>query len=1467
MKTRFVAYDRLGARRGVITDPLDASLTSTLNELSVLTLHYARSGLNSSMLDNAPELAVEWFNGSTWVELRDARLRSLTVDFDHLEDVPTRRYDFIGIGEALKGVLVYGAYGLPVNKDGHPQFKVSNAGRILATIWDNAVGRGWTGFSRSFSPTTDSNGAPWAQNFTISYSVDQNLLNILQQLVAQGLVDFYWQGRTLHVYNAGTYLARDMSVGTTPIKFDGGLTGIDAAPEMEDVSNLATHVVVLGENKLRWEFPTTTIIPEGRREIVLSYSGVDDIGTAQILANPHILRAQNYLKNTTRQFHLSDDTVMHPHEDYLVGDWVKVLRGTTYERMRIYSINLQRNANGLQGFIQLGDRVDDLLEIMYARIQGLTGGVANEGGTPPPATGRIPEAPTGLVVSSDAYIDKNGLTQGTLAMTWAHSGQDTNGESIVINEYIVYYRASTETAWRFLTTSSVTNATASPLTVYDGNGDLITYQIRVVAVSGTGLRSASSSTVNVLMDADTTAPNRPYFQQANVTTWLMTVKVTWDGTLTTTGSNHLSPPPDFERIEVFQDTQASMATEVKIGEIYGQWDFANVPAAVAGQTLYFRMYAIDRSQNRSTPSDVKSITPQANVDISKITAVIDAAAVQITNAGNLVISTGNTLSAKLSAQDGLISTANTNISGLQTNYTTQSGQITALQTTVSGKNKIVRNTGNATGTTDYVNGDRWEKWSTLSAGGKLQATWRFNGTSWIAEEIDPIYIPQVDIGSGTFGNFDGGRITVGSLKTSAFAVSDLVNFAPSPAESPGDWTLSGGMTIVTTALDDSGKRFSVADNGAIAYARGPFMAVKPAQVLYGYAKIFRGTGVQNLYVRYYFYDKDKVEHATTPFINVPNGNNAGGSGSVLDGAVTVPAGTAFARYTLVASATAGTAGFYLVDGFRQSSTVQIQGGAITANEINASSVGAAVGAFVKLDVKDLVVTGTGNMNSAVITELYTAVVRSKRVIADMMVVGRGVNGLVDEYFDQADTKAYRHTLAGSWGSYGVSGANSLNTYGNGSLTPGTARTFYFDTQAPTYSKDHYIPVEPGQKWRFSVMYTSGTSGPRAGVRIIRRDGTTAFTTIGGGMAKRDGTSNVYDPAGTLATMERVYTVPADVAFVSPAIQFESTCTSATVYGGATFTNMATASLIADGAVTARTLTVTEEMWTNILHFKKLSGDEIDANLLTSDVAWIGTLRGGILINDSVDTGMLKADAITAKHTLTGPTIQTIATANRGIKLTSSSLKAWNTTTSINTFTLDAATGDVLVSTLSTSASGARVKVWDNFAGRAQADFYTDTSGQHGSIYTEPQAGNGGYVTNVMHYTGTPTTASNWTARLTLFADETWALGSRTAVAQITGDGSGQIFMRGKMIKNNGAATTTETFLVGTTVAQSNATGSISITYAAPVPSGTRTVIATADSASVAQIATQSTTGSGVTFLYSTTASSNLTVRFLSVWTT
>lgn len=943
------------------------------------------------------------------------------------------------------------------------------------------------------------------------------------------------------------------------------------------------------------------------------------------------------------------------------------------------------------------------------------------------------------------------------------------------------------------------------------------------------------------------------------------------------------------------------------------------------------------------------------------------------------------------------------------------------QASANGKNNVYYLAAKPAGSS-FADGDT--VFIRSGVGAPITEQWKWIKTgpttgSWNQETIGHQVLASIDLGKATIGELDGIYIKSKSIRANQLLVTDLTNFAPSLAESPNDWTLSGPMTIGTTSLDPSGWQFNTVDNATNAWARGPFMAVRPGESLYATATLYRNGSTSSPpgYLRYEWYDKDKA--ALTPgYAGAPQPSTSAG-GTKFELTATVPATAAYARFVLVFSPVVGSginAGWYNIMGYRQNSSVMIADGAVTADKVVANGITAkqilvgdfaniAIGSdfedasavpwnlhadhtistatkksgtsslklaagtgarssyFVgdlrvkegeqyyfryyayidsafngttgnsKLRVGDqtgaiiadktyanitprstwtsvpleLVITvpagvtslsvtlnndntagtayiddiqirrmseasliqnlgveklvaSSASMDTATIDKLWSDVVRSRRMTTDMMVVGRGVNTITDEFFDGADTKTFRNTLCGGWGAWAVSGANNLNIYTQASLTPGTARSFYFDSIA-TYDRTSYIPVEAGQQYRLSVLYTSGTSGPRATVRYIKRDGTTAYQSAG--WAKRDGTSNSYGAAGSLQTLERVYTVPADVTHIMPAVQFESTCTSATVYGGATFTNMTTASLIVDGAITTRNLTVTDDMVVALLNVHKISAGDIDTNSITSDGGFIASLTTTLLTTDKITAGMIGATSITSKHTITGATIQTTSTASRGIKLTSSSLKAYNST-GANTFTLDASTGDVTVTTLSTSASGARVKVWDRADGTAAVDLYTDTSGQHGSLYTQPQPGNGGYVTNIMHYTATPITANNWTTRLTLFADETWSIDQKTHAAEVTGDANGRVYIRGQFLKNNSAAT--ETFVVGSTVTSQNATGTYTLTYYAPVGQGTRHVLATADSATVAQSCTQNCTASGFKWVWSTTASSSISMRYWAVWT-
>ena len=440
----------------------------------------------------------------------------------------------------------------------------------------------------------------------------------------------------------------------------------------------------------------------------------------------------------------------------------------------------------------------------------------------------------------------------------------------------------------------------------------------------------------------------------------------------------------------------------------------------------------------------------------------------------------------------------------------------------------------------------------------------------------------------------------------------------------------------------------------------------------------------SLYVRLYK-DSDNTQIFTTPS-GIKNDGLNGRPGIILantwtwlSGMVKVPDNT---------ENVGGVLGFYKETGYSTGDTrfsdplfqqaaggELIVDGSITGTKVDAQSVAAVTGQFISLNVTQLTAT-TGNMATAVIDKLWTDVVRSRKITTDMLVVGRGINALYDEFFEDAATKTFRHGNNGNWGAWGRDSTVGieLNWYG-GAITAGTSRAFYFDTVAQ-YDKNSYIPVEEGQKWRLSAKYSSATSGPRAAARVIYKDGTVTFTATG--WAKRDGTSNGYEPAGSFLPIERVYTVPSNVAYIMPAVQFESTCTSAHAYGGATFTNMATASLIADGAVIASSITASEAVWTKVLGAHKINAIEIDTNNLSADTGFVSSMRTNILTADVVNSTNIHAtNGITSKHTITGATVQTLSTAARGVKINSTGIHAYSGT-GVETFNVDSANGNVLV---------------------------------------------------------------------------------------------------------------------------------------------------------------------------------------------
>lgn len=623
METRFVAYDRLGARRGVLPSVLQADYVPTKNELPTLTMTYPRRARHSKYLENDPEVAFQFRHEGKWVEPLDARFRLQSTDFDYLEEAETKVYTFIGIGEAVRGIYIFDDLGLPVTEDGAVQFGKATAGEILCKVWDAAKDRGWQGFDRSFTSTHDSNGLRWNDEINVSLDVDNSFEAVLMYFVRGGLLDFHWEGRTLHAYNNGTY-SRDSTSTAAPLRFNlsGGPTSVDSAPELTDRESMATHVIVNGEEGLRWEFPTGAVLPEGRREVFLSYSGVDEEATARILAAPTIVKYSNALKNTTRQYRINHLTKIKPLIDYRIGDYAMVEKADgEWERMQIYTVAVTVNENGVQGYVGLGDKIDTLLEILNEKVQRISGGASTESPGEVTPSNRKPSAPTKVMGTTQTYIDVWGVPKSSVMVSFVHDGKDEKGLTVELDRFSVQYRRGDSGPWTelFVLESTLRSGSYPALDTLGNDGEVQLYQFRVLAYARNGTLSDPSTIIDVWTKQDTTVPevpSKPIAFAHGATFTIETDHRTWNNLVRTEN--------DYSHAVVEMATAANASTWHDAGIILKD----HKTLTLAGQgygNRWFRLVAVDTSGNRSQPSTTAVAQTKPLVETDYLLRELDGA--------------------------------------------------------------------------------------------------------------------------------------------------------------------------------------------------------------------------------------------------------------------------------------------------------------------------------------------------------------------------------------------------------------------------------------------------------------------------------------------------------------------------------------------------------------------------------------------------------------------------------------------------------------------------------------------------------------------------------------------------------------------------------------------------------------------------------------------------------------------------
>lgn len=607
LHARLVAYRPFGERIGVLAEPVSFSASMLHDDDGAISIEYSMLSGDAQAFDreltDGLEVAVEVSDGNGYREPDNARY--VITGRSGKTDDRTRTVTYSGqsISWLLSKAENNDSSHLLADGDnkGKRPFYSANPGVILKTMLDENRQRGGvaTGLTLGFDTAKDAGGAAWARKYTLYYSLGTDLQTILSSLVNGGGCDWRTSGRVLKLWNAdSTALSRDLSESIVlQLARD-----ISEAPFEESIADLASTILVEGDNNLlfRMDNPAAPT-PWGKWESYSSQGGVSDKDTAQAFMQSTLDDAARVRGQYTRDLVTSgvDDL---PLIDFHAGDWITAPTVTHGEKVRVQEIDLSmRQGEGLSCSIALNDIKYDASVRQAKKIKGITGGAAlagSEGGTTASSDRdhRVPKAPLGLVVQTDAYIGSDGYAHGLATASWSAVMQATNDTAIEISNYLVEWKLHKDGApWHSAGTTDKTQLGFGGLDC----GTQIEVRVRATPTYSDKLGEWSEAFV-ATVESDTTpcsVPSKPVLSSE-----LGVVTVHWDGK-TAAGAQM---EPDFDHIEVGEGVNAAGMTVISATQS-GPGDYL-VTGLKAGSQHSYALRSVDHAGNRSDWSAIASVT-------------------------------------------------------------------------------------------------------------------------------------------------------------------------------------------------------------------------------------------------------------------------------------------------------------------------------------------------------------------------------------------------------------------------------------------------------------------------------------------------------------------------------------------------------------------------------------------------------------------------------------------------------------------------------------------------------------------------------------------------------------------------------------------------------------------------------------------------------------------------------------------
>lgn len=617
LHARLVAYRPFGDRLGVLAEPVSFSASMLHDDDGAISIEYSMLSGDAQAFDreltDGLEVAVEVSDGSGFKEPDNARF--VITGRSGKTDDRTRTVTYSGqsISWLLSKAENNDSSHLITDGDnkGKRPFYSSNPGTILKTLLDENRARGGvaTGLTLGFGTAKDAGGAAWAKKYTLYYSLGTDLQTILSALVNGGGCDWRTSGRTLKLWNAdSTALSRDLSKSIVlQLARD-----ISEAPFEESIADLASTILVEGDNNLlfRMDNPAAPT-PWGKWESYSSQGGVSDKDTAQAFMQSTLDDAARVRGQYTRDL-VTANVDNLPLIDYHAGDWITAPTVAHGEKVRVQEIDLSMRQNeGLSCSIALNDIKYDASVRQAKKIKGITGGAAlagSESGTTVSTDHdhRVPKAPQGLVVQTDAYIGSDGFAHGLATAMWSAVTEATNNTAIEISNYAIEWRKHVDGApWHSAGTTDKTQLGFGGLDC----GTQIEVRVRAVPTYSDKLGEWSSIVV-ATVESDTTPCSVP--SKPTVSSKLGVVTVHWDGK-TSTGASMES---DFDHIEVCEGVNAAGMQVISANQS-GQGAYV-VTGLTAGSQRSYALRSVDHAGNKSDWSAIATVTVASAVSPDEV---------------------------------------------------------------------------------------------------------------------------------------------------------------------------------------------------------------------------------------------------------------------------------------------------------------------------------------------------------------------------------------------------------------------------------------------------------------------------------------------------------------------------------------------------------------------------------------------------------------------------------------------------------------------------------------------------------------------------------------------------------------------------------------------------------------------------------------------------------------------------------